>query len=240
MLKAIIVFCISLIITLIVNIPANWLYSQLKTQPAPIILSNVEGTIWSGSSSVFAPMLSPQYSADNWQWGFNASALLKAQLSWDLFHEKQNLSATIAIDLLSLGSSYDIVLHNNVNSLSSINPIFNLVSAEFSAQLSNFQSQQCIDNAGTINLKNITFSGLNLAQLKADISCTNTGAFKLDYASLDNSTNIKGSITIDSRGYYQSSMTASSTNKVISQQLESIASKTLSKDKYLIQGNGYL
>ena len=240
MFKVIIIFFCSLIITLVITTPAKWLYDKSKSNNDPLILSQIKGSIWSGSTSVFAPLLYPQYRAENWEWEFKLKKLLKAQLSWQFSHKKSAIKGSVAVDIFALGKEVELILDSDIKSLSSINPIFSLVSGQFQAQLNNFQTVNCKSNSGHISLKNISFSGVSLDQLNTLISCTETGAFKLDYNSKDKATKINGTITIDSRGYYQSSMTASSTNNEVSQQLENISTKTLSKGNFLIQGRGQL
>jgi len=77
MFRAILFFIVVLVISLIYNLPMQWLYQYIKSDQDPIVLTNIQGSVWSGNASVYTTQLIPRYNADNWQWDFKALALFK-------------------------------------------------------------------------------------------------------------------------------------------------------------------
>jgi len=244
MLKASLCFLLVFCSALIATAPMQWLYSQLDTSDDPITLSNISGSIWAGSASVQANNSQLDYRADDWQWDFQPLSLLGLKLSWQLTHsgqqQQQTIEAQIATSPFAFGSDLNIQLHSDMRTLVPINPLFDLVSGHFSAQLENFSHSNCETHKGQLQLQNLEFMQIKLAQLDAQISCNPQGLYKISYQSQDPATSIKGSISVDQRGTYQSSMTASSSDPQVSQQLATLATKTLSKGKYLIEAQGGL
>ncbi|NQZ33054.1 MAG: type II secretion system protein N [Oceanospirillaceae bacterium] len=238
MLRVSLFFIIIFSASLIGTIPMPWLYQQFKTDEDPVSFSNVQGTLWSGSASVSTLTLKPAYAADNWQWDFKPMALLSGQLSWQLLQDEQNIDAQIATSLFGIGSDFDFSLNSNLNSLAAINPMFNIVSGNISAQLRDFDSPDCIDNSGDIQLLDFQLLGFNLQQLDIQLSCSNAGAYLLSYVSNDPKTQLKGKLEIDALGNFNAKTTASSKDAAIAEQLAATASKRLSKGSYLFIGSG--
>ena len=241
MLKASLFFLLVFCSALITTAPMQWLYSQLDTSDDPIALSNISGSIWAGSATVQTQNSQLDYRADDWHWDFQSLSLLTLELSWRLSHSWQQLQPIelqIATSPFAFGSDLNIQLHSDLRTLVPINPLFNLVSGNFRAQLENFSHSSCETHKGQVQLQQLEFMQIKLAQLDAQISCNPQGLYKISYQSQDPATSIKGSMSVDQLGTYQSSMTVSSSDAQVSQQLATLATKTLSKGKYLIETRG--
>ncbi|MCJ8341009.1 MAG: type II secretion system protein N [Pseudomonadales bacterium] len=238
MLKATMFFLLIFCAALIATAPMQWVYSQLDNSDDPITLSNINGSVWSGSASVQVRNTQLNYQADNWHWDFQPLSLLSLELNWRLTHQQQKIDAEIATSAFAFGSDLNIQLHSDIQSLVPINPLFSTISGQFSAQLENFSHSNCNAHRGEVQLQQLQFMGFKLQQLNAHISCSPEGLYKISYQSQDPATNIKGSLTIDQQGSYQSSMTVSSSDSQVSEQLATLATKTLSKGKYLIETGG--
>jgi hypothetical protein len=240
MLKLGIFFIVTFISALIITVPLEKLYNLQKSSNDPIILSNIQGTIVSGSASLTLPLAKPAYNADNWQWDLHITDLFFAKLNWRVFQKEQGIDLDIGTKLFAFAKDFNFKLNSDLKSLTDINPIFNLASGKVSGHLEGINLQRCTDASGEISLENLKFMNFKFAKVHTLVTCTKEGAYSFNYASEDNSTQIKGEATIDNRGFYNSSMTASTNDADISAQLAAIASKKLSKDKYLIQTNGYI
>ena len=140
--------------------------------------------------------------------------------------------------MLAIGKDFNIDINNDISQLAVINPMFALASGTANAQLQDFHTPTCMDNQGIVSLTNFATMGIKLKQIDINIGCDKSQQYIIKYQSVDDITNIKGALSINTTGHYQSSMTASSKDPQISQQLANIATKTLSKDKYLLEGTG--
>ena len=238
MLRASLFFIAIFTLTIITTAPMKWLYSQLKNPTDPITLTNIQGSIWSGSSTLSSNNPNVNYRADNWQWSINWLAFLSLNLEWNLLQKEQQINADVGSSLFAFGKNFNIDLNSDMQSLAVINPTFALVSGNFQAQLEDFHTPICVKNTGQVSFRNIAVIGIKLEQLKADIECNKDNQFKISFESNDPLTQIKGTLHIDSRGLYNSSITASSKDSQISQQLATVATKTLSKGKYLLEETG--
>ena len=238
MLKATMFFLLVFCAALVASAPMQWVYSQLDNSDDPITLSNIHGSVWSGSASVQTRNTQLNYQADNWHWDFQPLSLFGLELNWRLTHQQQQIDGQIGTSPFAFGSDLNIQLHSDIQSLVPINPLFSTLSGQLSAQLENFSDSNCETHRGAVQLQQLEFMGLKLQQLNAQISCSPEGVYKISYQSQDPATHLKGSLTIDQQGSYQSSMTVSSSDSQISEQLAVLATKTLSKGKYLIEARG--
>jgi len=240
MFRAILFFIVVLVISLIYNLPMQWLYQYIKSDQDPIVLTNIQGSVWSGNASVYTTQLIPRYNADNWQWDFKALALFKGQLDWNIKQESQNIALDMGTDILSLGQHIHFELLSNISTLSAINSSLGLISGNLSAVgiLVDLTTCEKGTNAGEIRFKNTNALGIKVQQIDVAIHCANPASFELNFRSTDPHTQLKGKVVIDRQGHFQGSTAASSSNQQIAEKLANISSKTLSKDRYLLEVSG--
>ena len=89
----------------------KWLYSQLKNPTDPITLTNIQGSIWSGSSTLSSNNPNVNYRADNWQWSINWLAFLSLNLEWNLLQKEQQINADVGSSLFAFGKNFNIDLN---------------------------------------------------------------------------------------------------------------------------------
>lgn len=240
-------FLFVLVLSLVATLPMPWFYQQLKSDADLVVLENVQGTLWSGSAAIKATTLAPPYSAENWHWDFNPLSLLRGQLSWQLFWQpqqpqqpQQNLDLYLGTSMFGFGNDYHLTLNSNLSALVAIHPVFSLISGSLSAQLQDFDSLNCIDNSGEIQLLDLKLLGFELQQLTIQIGCKDPNTYQLDYVSDDPKTQLKGRLEIDLAGNYHAKTTVNSEHADIVEQLAGTASKKLSKGSFLFISHGNL
>jgi len=240
MLRALIFFILVLVISLIYNYPMRWFYQQVKPDTDLIVLTNITGTIWSGSATVRATNTNLNYTADNWQWGFQLLSLFKGQMNWQVKHTAQNIEAKVGTDILAFGQRLHFELLSNINALAVIHPRLNLVSGNLSGAGKLIAPMTCKEgsNVWDITLNNLSVLAFKLQQIDFLIACAQAGSFEISYHSQDPDTQLKGELQIDRQGNFQTSARASSSNQQIAEQLAQLASKTLSKGRYLLEWQG--
>jgi len=213
--KTLVIFVVALAFSAVIQLPARLLTDQLAAQ-LPVQLERVEGTLWKGS----AQLSWQQVRNLPIQWRWQPRALLNLSLGWQLEHQEHQLALQFRPWQLQQLSAVE--LDANFALLAQLKLAPPLIKGQISGQVEDVQYAPCESSEGQVNIDNFVWLGLELGKLSAQISCADSGRYRVVYQNEHAKTRVNGEVVLGLDRSISHQLSATSDDEQARQQLSAL------------------